>query len=466
MRVAIVGGGISGLALAERLAAEGAEPIVLEADDRIGGKVGSFRKDGFLLEAGPNGFLDKEPKTLELADRIGLAGALHRADRAAERRWIHLRGGLREVPTKPPAFLASDLLPWSAKLRIAGELFTPRKPAGKDESIAEFGRRHLGRRATSDLLGAMVLGIYGGDVEKLSLQSCFPRMAQLEAEHRSLILAMIRIQREKRKALGPAGPVPANAGGPSGPSGTLTSCEGGLGGYVGRLAERLGDVVHTGTAVDRLERAGGRWRLHTSKRGEGAELEVDAVALATPADVTGRLVAPLDASLAELAQGIPYVPMAVVHLAWPKERIRHPLDGFGFLIPPGEGKRILGAIFISTLFPWRAPPGQALFTVMVGGAVRPELALGSEASIGQLAREELAAIVGAAGDPSLLEVVRWERAIPQYHVGHEAKRQAAEGRVAQHPGLFLAGNAWKGIGFNDCIAAAPEIAGRILASRG
>lgn len=460
MRVAIVGGGISGLSLAERLAAEGAEPIVLEADDRVGGKIGSFVKDGFTLECGPNGFLDKEPKTLELADRLGLSGALHRAAPIAGRRWIHVRGALREVPTKPPAFLRSDILPWSAKLRLAAEVFTPPAPEGKDESIGEFGRRHLGVRATEDLLGAMVLGIYGGDVNRLSLQSCFPRMAELDREHRSLILAMIRIQREKKKALGPAGS--PGAGGPAGPSGVLTSVEGGLGAYVGRLAERLGPIVHKGVRVERLERSNGGWRLHTTGRGASASLDADAVAITTPAGEAARLLGPLDAELGDLAGGVEYVPMSVVHLAWPRERVAHPLDGFGFLIPPTEGRRILGAIFTSSIFPWRAPPGQVLLTVMVGGAIRPELALGSEASIAQLAREEIGAIIGAQGEPSLCEVVRWEQAIPQYVVGHEARRQAAFARVAGLPGLEIAGNAWRGIGFNDCIAAAPVVARQLL----
>lgn len=460
MRVAIVGGGISGLALAERLAAEGAEPVVLEAAGRVGGKVGSFRKDGFTLECGPNGFLDKEPKTLELADRIGLGGELHRASPVAGRRWIHVRGALREVPTRPQAFLRSDVLPWPAKVRLAMELFTEPKPEGKDESIAEFGRRHLGERATSDLLGAMVLGIYGGDVERLSLQSCFPRMAELEREHRSLLLAMIRLQRERRKALPQPG-APA-AGGPAGPGGVLTSVEGGLGAYVARLGERLGPVVHAGVRVEGLERAGGRWLLHTTQQGAAASLEADAIALAVPADEAARLVAPLDPALADLAGGIGYAPMAVVHLAWPRERIAHPLDGFGFLIPPNQNKRILGAIFTSSIFPWRAPEGQALLTVMVGGAIRPELALGSEASIAAIAREELAAIIGAQGDPSLCEVVKWERAIPQYVVGHEARRTEADARASRLPGLVLAGNAWRGIGFNDCVAAAPMLAARLL----
>src|SRR5690606_17578511 len=176
------------------------------------------------------------------------------------------------------------------------------------------------------------------------------------------------------------------------------------------------------------------------------------------------LLGPPDPELGDLAAGIEYAPMGVVHLARPRERVAHPLTGVGLLAPPHEGLRILGAMFVSSFFPWRAPPGQALFTVMVGGAVRPELVRGaSDASLAAIAREELAAIVGARGEPTLCEVVRWERAIPQYNVGHEARVQAAEGRAAALGGIFLAGNAWRGIGFNDCVANAPVIAERVLA---
>ncbi|AKU90266.1 protoporphyrinogen oxidase [Vulgatibacter incomptus] len=451
MRVAIVGGGISGLALAERLAAAGAEPLVLEADDRAGGKIATRRKDGFLLEAGPNGFLDKEPATLELASRIGLRDSLRQAETAAKRRWVFVRGALREVPSTPPAFLRSDILPPFAKARVALEPFSRRAKPGVDESIADFGRRHLGARATRDLLGAMVLGIFGGDVEKLSLASCFPKMAELERAHRSLVLGMIRLQREKK-----------GAGGPAGPGGVLTSVEGGLGHYPARLAETLGSAVRTGVRVDALSVTESGVRLHTNSGGRAAELDADAVAITAPADVASRLLAPLDPALGELAAGVPYAPMAVVHLAWPRARIAHPLDGFGFLVPPHEGRGILGAIFVSSIFPWRAPPDQALFTVMIGGAVRPELAARPEAELATLAASELGGIIGASGDPSLAEVIRWQRAIPQYVIGHEARRREAMERIARLGPVHLGGNAWRGIGVNDCIAAAAPLATEIL----
>lgn len=502
MKVAIVGGGISGLSLAHALAASGVEPIVLEADDRAGGKIATREKDGFLLEAGPNGFLDKEPATLELAADAGLSFALRPAAKESGRRWIYLRGRLREVPTSPPAFLRSDIVGPLTKARLALEPFSRRVKAGVDESIGSFGRRHLGRAATRDLLGAMVLGIFGGDVEKLSLASCFPRMADLERDHRSLVLAMLRLQKQRKREAGAApgsasaeqGPSgsaarrdsaatapaagrrvdaatapaaerrPGAAGGPAGPSGVLTSVDGGLGRFASTLAERLGGALHLGTRVERIQREAGVFRLATAGSGGAAELHADRVVLAAPADEASRLLSPLDPALGEAIGLVPYAPMAVVHLAWPKGRIAHPLDGFGFLAPPHEGLRILGAIFVSSIFPWRAPEGMALFTVMMGGAVHPELPSLSEGELATIATRELAAIVGASGDPSLAEVVRWPMAIPQYVVGHQALHREVMDRAARIPGLHVGGNAWRGVGVNDCVAAARAIAADIRAS--
>lgn len=438
-RVAIVGGGISGLALAERLAARGMEPLVLERADRVGGKIGTRSREGFLLETGPNGFLDSAPATLALAERLGLQPALEPATPAAKRRWVYLRGRLREVPGRPQDFLRSDILPLGAKLRLALEPLA-RRARVDDESIAAFGRRHLGRRATRDLLAAMVLGIHAGDIERLSLPACFPRMAALEKEHRSLILGMVRRGR----------------GGA--PSGVLTTTEGGLGRLVEGLAGHLGAAVRTRVRVDAIRRDGGEFRLAVEEGGRREELRADAVAVTAPAAEAGRLVAPFDDRVGELAAAILYAPMAVVHLAWPRERIAHPLDGFGFLAPPHEGRAILGALFVSSIFPWRAPPGQALFTVMVGGAVAPERALLEEEALVALAVSELSDIVGADGAPSLAEVVRWQKAIPQYLVGHRKTVEEVDARMSRVTGLYLGGDAWKGIGINDCISAAEPLA--------
>ena len=462
-RVAIVGGGISGLALAERLRDGGVEPIVLEAEDRTGGKVQSTRKDGYVLEQGPNGFLDKEPAVRTLAERLGIVDTFRAATGAYGNRYLFSDGKLQVVPGSPGAFLKSEMLPWWAKARIGLELFTPRAKPGSDESIAQFGRRHLGARATSVMLGGMVLGIFAGDFEKLSLKSCFPRMAELEAEHRSLILAMAAIGRERKKQK----QLPPASTGMGAPTGILTSVEGGLGRYVDTLARALGGDVHTGVRVERLIRggAGGGFTVCVSDHGARHELSADEVVLACPADETARLLEPLEPAAAGLSRGIPYAPVSVVHLSWPKLRVTQPKEGFGFLVPPRERRPILGAVIVHSIFPWRAPEGQTLYTVMIGGATRPDLAGLPPDELRRIAVAEVAPLVGAHGEPSLAEVVKWERAIPQYVVGHAARVAEIEARVAPLAGLHLAGNAWKGVSFNDCIANGAKLAERMLGAR-
>jgi oxygen-dependent protoporphyrinogen oxidase len=457
-RIAIVGGGISGLALAERLAAGGAEPIVLEADHRTGGKVRSVVRDGYIMEAGPNGFLDKVPATRSLAGRIGILDAFRPATGVYGNRYLVVDGKLETVPGTPGAFLKSGMLPWWSKARIALEPFSGRVKPGVDESIADFGRRHLGDRATAVMLGGMVLGIFAGDVEQLSLKSCFPRMAEMEKEYRSLFVALVKLARKRKKERLSAPP----STGLGAPTGILTSVEGGLEAYVQRLAEHLGPVVHTRVRAERIVRGEVGWTLVLDDRGTQRELTVDEVVLACPADAAADLLAPHDSGAADLARGIPYPPIAVVHLSWPKERITAPKEGFGFLVPPRENRPILGAVLVHSIFPWRAPEGQTLYTVMIGGATRPDLARLPEDDLRKLAAAEVAPMVGARGEPTLAEVVKWERAIPQYVVGHAARVEEIETRVKAFPGLYLAGNAWHGVAFNDCIEQGEKLAARIL----
>lgn len=446
MRVGIVGAGISGLALGEALSSRGVEVTLWDAADRAGGRIASREVDGYLLESGPNAFLDRAPETLALIERLGLSPSLRRAEPSAKRRWLWLRGKLREVPTTPPAFLRSDILPPLAKLRVLLEPLS-RRARAEDESIAEFGRRHLGARASRDLLSGMVVGIFAGRAERLSLPSCFPRMAALEREHRSLILALLRSRRAQR------------SGGPAGPGGTLATLDGGLETLTRALAAQLGDALHLGTEVRGIERRG---EAYVVQAGDG-EVEVDRLVLATPTEASMRLLRPLAPEAIPPMESIPYAPMSVVHLGWEEAALERPVEGFGFLIPPHEGRDILGAILVSSIFPWRAPEGRRLFTVMVGGSIRPELpALGDDELVG-LASRELSEILGLRGDPVFSKVVRWERAIPQYEVGHGERVRAVEAALAEHPGLYVAGDAFRGVGINDCISDATALAERISA---
>ncbi|AKQ68795.1 Protoporphyrinogen IX oxidase, aerobic, HemY [Myxococcus hansupus] len=449
MNVAVVGGGISGLAVAHRLRSRGTDAVLLETSGRLGGAVGTHARDGYLVEQGPNSFLDREPATRELAAALNLEGRIRVADPLAKRRYVYTRGRLRSVPSSPPAFLASDILPLGARLRVAGELFSGRAPTGIDESLAEFGRRHLGRTATQVLLDAVQTGIYAGDVEQLSVAATFPMLVDLERKHRSLILGAIRAQQVQRRAL--------SAGGTPKLSGALSTFDGGLQVLIDALATSLGDAAHVGAQVECLTRVDGGWKLMVEERGQRAELSASQVVLAVPAHVAAELLRPLDDALAAQVARIDYAPIAVVHLGFDAGTLPAP-DGFGFLVPSGEKRRLLGAIHASTTFPFRVEGGRVLYTCMVGGARQPELVRQDEAALAALALEELRALAGVTAQPTFTQVYRWQRGIPQYNVGHLERMAGIDAALQRWPGLHLAGNAYKGIGLNDCIRNAARLA--------
>lgn len=456
MSVAVIGGGLSGLALAWHLREAGTEVALFEAGPRLGGSIQTHVREGFTLERGPNGFLDREPTVRQLAARLGIEGRIRPADPAARQRYVFTRGQLREVPTSPPAFLGSDILPVSARLRMLGDIFSSRSESPLDESLAQFGRRHFGDLATSVLLDAMQSGVYAGDIESLSASAAFPRLVELEREHRSLLLGLARARSEVEQGL------PTDDGVAT-LTGTLCSFEGGLQTFIDALAADLGPVARTHAPVEALTPTAGGWRVLVRDSGRLLEKCVQQVVLAVPAYAAARLMRPLDVDLARVLENITYAPLAVVHLGFAPGTTPPP-EGFGFVVPAGEERELLGAIHVSTVFPWRAEGGRVLYTCMLGGTRRPELATLPEEDILNLAREELNALAGVSAWPALTEVVRWPRAIPQYTVGHVERMEKLEAAAARLPGLTLAGNAYHGVGMADCIHNAARLAARLAVS--
>ncbi|RKH06456.1 protoporphyrinogen oxidase [Corallococcus sp. CA053C] len=452
MTVAVIGGGISGLVLAHRLRSQGTKAVVLESAARVGGNVQSPAHEGYVLESGPNSFLDREPATRELAAALGVEARIRPADAAAKNRYIYTRGAMRKLPSSPPAFLTSDILPFSARLRVLAELFSGRGPAGVDESLAQLGRRHLGPEATTVLLDAVQTGIYAGDPEKLSAEATFPQLVKFEREHRSLILGAIRSQRAARKASA----ADADGGSKSKLTGLLSTFDGGLGVLVDALAAALGDAVHTDAKVEGLTPQASGWKVRVREHGRTVELLASQVVLAVPSHVAAGLLRPLDEPLAAKLEGIPYAPIAVVHLGFAPGATPKP-DGFGFLVPAVEGKAVLGTIHVSTTFPFRAPGGRVLLTCLMGGARRPDVVARDEDALVALAREELKAMTGLTATPELTRVVRWPRGIPQYTVGHLERLASLDAGLKRWPGLHLTGNAYRGVGVNDCIRDATRL---------
>jgi len=457
---------VSGLAAAlhidrlARSAGRPAEVLVLERDARAGGKVLTLAEDGFVVEGGPNGFLDSRQAALDLAEEVGLTGRLLRAADASARRFVWHDGELHPVPSSPPALLRSRLLSWRGKLRLLGEVFCKPPPDGVDETMAEFGRRHIGAEATARLLDPFLTGVFAGDIERTSIAAAFPRIVAVERDHGSLIRGMVHKQRERLRGAGEAG-----GGGPGGPAGTLTSFPGGMRELTERLesllpdgALRLGEAV---AAVQRGPTGAGGFDLAT---GSGATLHADRVVLATPAHRTAAVLAPLgDDALVSALSAIPYAPAAVVALGYRRATVAHPLDGFGFLVPRTEGRKVLGMLWSHAVFPGRrAPDDHVLLRAIVGGTRSPELLDLDDAALISTVRAEVDAFAGERGEPVLAKVVRWARAIPQYVTGHLERVAAVESACRQNQGLFVGGNALRGVSLAECAADARSLAEEVV----
>lgn len=451
-RVIVVGAGIAGLSAAWRIREQAQQRgveldlTVLEASDEVGGKIASERDDGWLCETGPNGFLDNEPATLRLVDDIGLREDLQRSNDASRRRFLVRHGRLVELSMNPAKFLKSDLLSRRAKWRMAMELLVPRRRSEADESVGHFGRRRLGREFTEVMLDSMVSGIYAGDVDRLSVQAAFPKVAQLEKEHGGLFRGMLARQRQNRGR--------KKAGVQTGPSGVLHSFTEGMGQPIRVLAESLGPIVRTGSAVRTVDREGYIWRVELTN---GRTLEADAVVFTTPAPATAGMVRRSIPAAAEALDQIPIAGVHVVCLGFHEAQVQADTDAFGALIPRSEGIRTLGAIFSSGTFTGRAPENKVLLTCMIGGRHDPEANELTDDALREQVLADMRPVLGITGDPSFVRVFRWARGIPQYELGHLERVDTARAAATEAGGIFLGGNSVAGVSFNHCIAHSEEL---------
>lgn len=443
MRVAIVGGGISGLATAFYVGRDRPdwEISVYEAASRWGGTMQTADRDGFLFECGPNGFLSNRCETLELIRDAGAEDLLQRSSDAARRRFIYA-DRLHPLPESPVAFLGTRLLSWRGKLRVLGELFVPARRDNEDESLQQFGERRVGKEFTDVFLNAMSAGIFASTPPLLSVAAAFPKVVALERDHGGLFRGMIA--RRKKEA---------------GPGGVLMSFHGGVSRFIEHLAGRISGELRTDCPVHSVTREGERYRLDS----DAGTQEFDQVVLATPAYVTRRLVADLDPRLAELVGEIDYAPISIVGFGY--RNLAHPLDGFGLLTTSGAGQEILGVLWDSVIFPDRAPAGAKSLRVMIGGLRQPELALCDDSDLVEIAQRGVAETMGVTDDPDVTFVQRWERGIPSYAVGHLERITRMDDRLAAHPGLHLNGNAYRGVGINDCVENSRRCAGLVAQTR-
>lgn len=448
LRILIAGGGISGLSLAYFLKdRKDFELTLVESAPKTGGKVWTEKEDGFILESGVNAFLNNKPRTLELAGMLGLA-PLKSSD-SARKRFILSRGRLVRLPESPPAFLMSPLISLPGKLRLMMEPFVS-KGAFKDETLADFARRRLGKEAFEMLIDPMASGVFAGDPETMSLKSCFPRIHEIEQKYGSLIKGMIKLQIAARKTGGPK----VSAA----PGGVLTSFSGGMQEMTDALTNELRGSVKVDSRITGIEKAVKGYTVHLN---DGTIIEADRVALAVPAYESAKVLSGLNRKFADILETIKYPPLAIVSLGYKKEKVNVPLDSFGFLVPKKEGRKILGTLYDSSIFPNRAPEEFILLRCMVGGAKTPELAMKDEGEILKTAASEVRDIVGIKTDPDFHRVFKHEKAIPQYEVGHSLKLERLEELLGGFPGLYLTGNSLNGVAMNDCIENSYKLATKI-----
>jgi len=466
--VAVIGGGIAGLTAAYRIARtrdhDGRTPVVtiLEATDRVGGVIETVVRDGFIVERGPDSMITEKPWGVDLCREIGLEDALLPTNAASRGSFIVRGRTLHPVPegfhlmapSRLLPFARSGLLSWRGKLRVAMEPLIPRRRDDGDESLADFVRRRLGSEALTRIAQPMVGGIYTADPERLSLRATLPRFLDMERKHGSVVRGLIAA----RKRAG------SGVSGARGPRYELfVSLREGMERLPRRLAELLpNDAVHVNARVNGLRRIGAHWHIETPR----GVIEADGVCIAAASHMAAPLLRPFAPEAARELDAIDHASTATVTLAYRRTDIRHPLNGFGFVVPAVEGRTVLACTFNSVKFEKRAPDGFVLMRVFVGGALFPRaFDLDDERMIAAV-ETDLRDLIGVSGSALWSIVTRYPRSMPQYHVGHIERIRRIERALSTIPALELAGNAYLGAGIPDTIRSANEAAARLALSLG
>jgi protoporphyrinogen/coproporphyrinogen III oxidase len=452
--VAVVGGGITGLAAAYELSKRGVSLRVLEASSRWGGVIRTESADGFLIEAGPDSMLAQKPDAVSLCRELGLADRLVPTNPHQRTVYVLRHGRLRAlpdgmvlaIPTRIAPFARSPLFSWPAKLRMGLDLVVPRRGDRGDESIGSFLRRRLGQESVDVLGEPLLAGIHAGDPERLSMQANFPRFVELERRHGSLIRGMWAAPRR------PAGGSPPAA---------FYSLVGGLTELVQTLVSRLPPgSAQTGSGVESLARDDEGFLLRLAG---GRTLSARAVILAIPAPKAAPLVRPLVPEAARILETIPFASSATVVLGYRREDVGHPLDGYGMVVPRTEGLRCSACSFVSTKFPGRAAPGLVQLRGFVGGVRDPGVLSLDDRGLADIVHREMTPLLGLRADPVLTRVYRWPTATPQMEVGHLDRTAEVDRHVAGIRGLIVTGAGLKVTGIPDCVAEGRKAAQALAA---
>ena len=440
-RIAVIGGGISGLSvlhyLNQRNTERALDLCLFEKNASSGGTIATQRKNDCIFEAGPNGFLDSNERTLQLVKEVDAERFLVRASEVHADRFISLDGWLLALPTDPKEFFRFKALSLWDKLRVSLEYFIG-KGKKDPETIYKFGVRRFGRKFTELFLDPMVSGVFGGDVKKLNLRLAFPRIYDMEQLHGSLIKAMLKAQKAKQRGEEVNSVMPR---------GKLTSFTSGMGCLIGSLQEKYKEQIHFGKQVVSVTYADNRYKIALEDRTEYA----DEVYLCTPAYVTQRIVKEMWPELAKDLGKIYYAPVAVVNLVFWKELLEVIPQGFGYLVPSLEKRAVLGVLFENNIFPGRCPDDKFMFRVMIGGANHPDVVKLTEKELVQMAKREILAHFNVKGDAQDISVKLWDKGIPQYDQVYYEAIQSIERKMSLPKNLHLVANYLNGIAMNDCI---------------
>jgi protoporphyrinogen/coproporphyrinogen III oxidase len=440
--VAIIGAGISGLTCGYYLKRAGLDVIVLEAS-KPGGAVQTNRVGPYLLEAGPNSLRDSGEHLIKLISDLGLSDQIVKSSPLAKKRYLLRNGKLLPTPTNPLGIFKGGFLPLGQLMKLIGESIPP-KGTMEDETIREFASRRLSPWIADKLIDPMITGIYAGDIAKLSMRSSFPKFWDYEKQYGSVLKGVNAARKAK----------PKNS---SKRDRSIFSFKDGLHTLTDSMRNALGESLRTNTDVSRLERTHSGWKLN--------DAEARAVVIANQAYNAAHLVEQVSPQIANELRSIYYPHVSVVSLAFKRDRVQHPLDGFGFLVPSGEKRDILGCIFSSSLWEGRAPKDEALLTVMMGGTKREDMRSWSEDQLIAAALREVGSLLGISGKPVFTHITRWEKAIPQYHLGHHRTVESLAAFEHANQGLHFLGNYRGGIAIGSCVENATELTARLVQAR-
>jgi protoporphyrinogen/coproporphyrinogen III oxidase len=436
--VVVIGAGISGLACAYRLQQLGAHVTLLEADERVGGVIGTVERDGFLFEWGPQSF-QATALLVDLIRELGIEAELQTADPRSTR-YVLLHGRLQAVPMSPQAMLASSLLGVGSRWKILSEPFRKTRPPEAEESVASFARRKFGNEILEYLVAPFVSGVYAGDPEKLSLKAAFPSLDEWEREYGSVLRGAGKARRAKGKVEAPP---------------SLCSFKRGMGTFPQAMGSKLGERLRTGAVVRSVRQIGHPGsKMHEIQfelAGHAETMEAGAVVMATPAYTAAHLIEMISPQLAHTLSGIAYAPVAVVACGYYEQQVGQSLRGFGFLVPRTANLHTLGTVWNSSLFAGRAPGGSVTLTSFAGGATNIEFVGSPDSEIAKIIQSENEHILKITGAPVASAVWRYPRALPQYNLGHGHIVESIRDAERVLPGLFFAGNYLEGPAIGKCV---------------